>query len=248
MSGIADRLSMLVEINSEDRQIVRANAEDPEKDRKGSCSSMLALQLQFFAVADYSLKGDVASFKAKLSEAAQIRDSMFTRFERGEPIGDSYVTMLSYKALFNALAAGDMEVAKSLAAHMGGRDALEKKHNHPFDYAMGYTLRAFVLKDSEQMQEWSPKFVAACKKTRMTDFSGYAQVFQAILADDTESANEGVKAIVKGHQKQSKGRGVFANTEDEVLCVWGIGMANLARMHGLELKAVPPLIPQDLLG
>ena len=52
---------------------------------------------------------------------------------------------------------------------------------------------------------------------------------------------------VKGHVRQSKGRGVFKDTVDETLCVWGVGMASLARRHGLEVNGVPPLIPQELL-
>lgn len=248
MTGLADCLPMLVEIRRENRQIVRANADDSEKDRNGSCTNMLALDLRFFAVADYLRNGDVESFKAQLSEAAQLRSKLFSRFEHGEPIDGSYITMLSYKALFDALAADDMEVAKLLASHMGGRDALEQEHDHQFDSAMGYTLRAFALNDSVQMQEWAPKLIAACKETAMTDFSGYGQVFQAILSSDSAAANEGMKAVVKGHQKQLKGNGVFANTEDELLCVWGVGMAHLAQLHGLQIEAVPPLIPQDLLA
>lgn len=248
MPGLVDRLPMLVEIRGENRPVVRANASDAEKDKNGSCSSMLALDLRFFGVAEYVLNHNVESFRSQLSEAAQVRDKLFDRFDKGEPVDGSYVTMLAYKSVFDALAAGDLVTAKSLASHMGGRAALEQEHDHPFDYAMGYTLRAFVLSDSERMQEWPTKLLAACGETGMTDFNGYGQVFQAILANDSAAANEGLKVVVKGHQKQSRGKGVLAGTEDEVLCIWGIGMANLAQHHGLQVEAVPPLIPEDLLA
>ena len=81
----------------------------------------------------------------------------------------------------------------------------------------------------------------------MTDFNGYGQVFLAIGANDSAAANEGLRTVVKGHQKQVKGTGVFANTEDEVLCLWGVGMGHLAQLHGLQIEAVPPFIPDDLL-
>jgi len=249
MANFMDRLPMLVDRRSEEseREIVQKNAADPQKDRTGCSSAMLIGDLRFFGVADYLMKGDIESFRKQLSESAQLYDRLFVRFENGEPIDVSYVAMLAYKELFDALAAADMKVAHSLAAHMGGRDAIEKKYDHPFDYAMGYTLRSFVLNDKEQMQEWTPKFIAACNKTSSADFLGYGQVFQAILDNDSAVGNEGMKAIVKGHQKQSKRRGVFADSVDEVLSVWGIGMANLARSHGLQIEAIPPLIPQDLL-
>ncbi|QDT26912.1 hypothetical protein Enr10x_22240 [Gimesia panareensis] len=247
MASIADRLPLLVELRSENREIVRANAADPEKDRNGRCSSMLAIDLRFFAVADFILQHDITSFKTLLSEAARIRTDMFSRFENGEFISDSYLTMIGYKSLFNALAAGDMSGAEQLAAHLGGRDDLERKYDHPFDYTLGYTLRAFVLQDRDQMQEWTPKFVNQCYKSKMKDFLGYGAVFQALLTGDTSGVNAGLASIVQGHQKQSKGRGVFVSTEDELLCIWGLGMANLVRAFGIPSEAIPPLIPRELL-
>lgn len=247
MAKLVDRLPMLVELHSENRHIVRANANDPDKDRNGCCTSMLALDLRFFAIADYYLKHDVDSFKSQLSEAAELRNSLFLRYEKGEAIDDSYVSMLSYKSLFNALAANNRELAKRLALNMGGRDVLEKKYDHPFDYVMGYTLRAFVLNDLDEMKKWLPKLVVACEKSKMTDFTGYARVFQGILEKNSLLANEGFQLLIRGHLRLTKWNRIFANSDDEILCVWGIGMANLAVSHQLQIEAIPPLIPGDLL-
>ena len=112
---------------------------------------------------------------------------------------------------------------------------------------MGYTLRAFVLNDREQMEQWLPRYYMACDETDSADFRGYGDVWRAMLTADSDSANAGFKALVQGHMKQSKGRGVFAGTEAELLCIWGVGLANLARSRGLQVSAVPPLIPADLL-
>ena len=248
MAGLADRLPMLVELLSEDREIVRANAADPKKDWNGSCSSTLASDLRFFAIADYFLKHDIASFQSQLSEAVKIRIEMFVRSDQGEPIDGSYLTMLCYKSLFDALAACDLSRAEQLAAHLGRRAELECEHDHPFDYTLGYTLRAFVLHDQDQMQEWTPKFMDQCHKSKMTDFLGYGAVFQALISRDTAAVNDGLASIVQGHQKQSKGNGIFVSTDDELLCMWGLGMANLARAHGIPSEAVPPLIPRELLS
>ena len=247
MAGLADRLPMLVEIRGENRSVVEANAADPEKDKNGCCSNVFANDLRFFAVADFCLHHDVDSFRSQLSRSAELKLKMFERFENGEPIDGSYVTMLCYTDLFSALAAAELPLAKSLAQHMGERDELEKEHDHPFDYAMGYTLRAFVLDEPEEMREWTPRLAKACTDTNMTDFDGYARLFAAMLVNDTTNADKSLGAIVGGHQRQSRGRGAFVNREDEVLCVWGVGMANLSRSRGLAVKAIPPLIPDDLL-
>ena len=47
---------------------------------------------------------------------------------------------------------------------------------------------------------------------------------------------------------QCKRGGVFKDTEDEALCVWGVGVANLVRHRGLLVDALPPLIPQETAG
>ena len=59
------------------------------------------------------------------------------------------------------------------------------------------------------------------------------------------------------HSARPKGRGgrrtLYAFTEqlrdtpNELLSMWGIGAANLARSKGAPVSAAPPLIPADLL-
>lgn len=247
MAGLADRLPMLVELRSENRHLIRSNAADPQKDRDGSCSGMLALDLRFFGVADYVLRRDVTSFRSQLSESAEIRLRLLQRFEAGEAIDPSYVAMLAYNELFNALAAANTALARSLAQHMGGRDDIEKVHDHPFDHTMGYSLRAVVLDDLTEIQKWLPASSSICQDTGMNDFQGYWQVFEAIATRDAAAADRGLSAVVQGHKRQSKGKGVFVNTEDELLCIWGVGIANLARSRGVCVQAIPPLIPDDLL-
>ena len=50
------------------------------------------------------------------------------------------------------------------------------------------------------------------------------------------------------HVKRSKGGGALRDTPDELISIWGIGAANLARWKGLPVSAAPPLIPADLLN
>ena len=60
------------------------------------------------------------------------------------------------------------------------------------------------------------------------------------------------------HSARPKGRGgrrtlpyafteQLRDTPNELLSVWGIGAANLARSKGAPVSAAPPLIPADLL-
>ena len=244
---VSNRLFMGLEGQREQLQLLRKNARDAALDPIGVSTGVLKDALRFIGIAEFVLYRDVESFKRNLGEAARIKMSLFERHKNGEPIAGSYVSMLSYKSLFDALAVGDMDLAQSLAAHMGGRDAIERKNDRPFDYVFGYALRAFVLNRTEEMTKWSVELAKMCAKLRNADFDGYCNVFEAIMLKDVTLGIHGIQQIATGHFKQSAGPGLFNGTVDEALCVWGVGAANLARARGLPIQAVPPLIPDELL-
>jgi hypothetical protein len=222
------------------------NAQNIKND-SGVSVSALAGSLRFIGIIEYLVYNDINSFRTNLTESVNNYIKLFVRFNSGESISKSYVSMIRYKNLFDALAVGDLKLAKEFAALMGGRDDLEKEHDHPFDYAFGYVLKAFVLNVRPDMERYCQEFSNVCNKGGNTDFAGYAQMFKAILNNDRAEANKAVASIVKGHIKQSKGRGIFKGTGDEMPCMWGIGIVNLARYYALEVNALPPLIPADLL-
>jgi hypothetical protein len=247
MEEFCHRLPVLLTERQEFLPMLRVNAQNIGRDKNGSASASVANSLRFIAVARYILHHDILSFQANLAESARTRLRLFERFDAGEPISKSYVAMLAYKSLFSALAAGDFQLASDLAARMGSRSAIEKEYDHPFDYALGYTLRAFVLADGPEMHKWAKNFSEVCKENANWNFQGYADMFNTMLSADADKANAALMVLVKGHEKESKGNGVFRDSEDEALCVWGIGMANLARSRGTAVAPVPPLVPSDLL-
>jgi len=247
MSETKERFAERLQMEEEDLPFLRANASDEDKNKNGSASNVLAGAVRYLGVANYVLHHDVETFKTHLSEAATYRLKLFERFDQGDPISRSYLSMLSYKALFSALGAGDMDLAKSLASRMGGRDEIEREHDHIFDRTLGYALKAFVLGDKEAMHERAETFSKECEKKGNTYFRGYAHVFDAILEGNSDKANSGFAELISGHRKMCTGRGIFKDSEDEVLCVWGLGLANLAISHGLALNISDPLIPSDLI-
>lgn len=237
-----------IERDPEQLPLLRANAADPKKDEKGFCSGVLALTLRGHGIHMYVVRSDKRAFHSLVHESVEIRLSLFERAKRGEPIDNSYLAMLAYKDLFDALAIGEMHLARKLAGHMGGRDELERSHDHPFDRALGYCLRSFVLGDSDQMRRRLEDFRKQCETKCGRDFRGYATVFRAILHRDSATANKGFAELLEGHRRQSKGNGVFCLSPDLELCVWGLGMASLARRSGLVIEISDPLIPTELIA
>jgi len=247
MSGIIDRLPILFEESMEDLPYLKDNAKNPKKDKNGSASNTLANLIRFIGVSEFLLNQNIEGFRRFLSDAAQIRLSLIERFDKGEAISKSYVSMLSYKSLFNALASGDLGLAKKLASTMGGRDDIEREYDHPFDRALGYALKAIVLNSVEQGEK-AAEFRTVIEESGNIDFIGYADAFEAILNCDAESFMNALQSIVSNHKKQSKGNGVFRDSEDEVLCIWGVGLVNLAKLRGMEIKFDDPLIPVSLVS
>lgn len=242
------RLPALIEMRKKHLGQLRTNQADSAKDLSGSASNSLAASLRFLGVAEYALNKHVRAFKENLSEAALLRKNLFERFEAGEPISPSYVSMLSYKALLDALAASDLRLAKELALRMGGRNDIEREYDHPFDLSFGYALKSFVLEDASGMRTWLDAFKLQCERPENADFKGYVTVLKAILDGSTEKVSAGFVEILQGHRQQSKAGGLFNDTEDEMLCVWGIGLANLSHVRGLPTGPQEALIPSQLLA
>lgn len=226
---------------------LRKNQADSARDKTGTASNSLAGTLRFLAVSEFVLNQDKRTFVENLVEAATLRRNLIERFEAGEDISPSYVSMMSYKSLMDALAAGDVQAAKDIAAKMGGRSSIESEYDRPFDLAFGYALKHIVLSDVDSVGQWLDALEVASKDPENKDFAGYAKMLKAIVDKDVPQANAALSDVVAGHKRQCTGKGLCKDTEDELLCVWGVAVANLARMHGVQVDPIEPLIPRDLL-
>lgn len=245
---IRDRFERLYHESLEDQEWLRQQPKREDYDRTGNATSGEMRDHHFFAIAEYILHGDVTSFRRHLIEAAKLRISLFDRYDAGTLQDDSsYVTMNAQDQLFDVLAAGDFVVAEAFARRLGGRLDIEKENDLPIRWTLGYTLKYCVLNDLDAFQRWLPQLQNACQNRKCQGFEGFAVVFRAILERNLTQADAGMLALADGHRRLSRDHAWFAETEDELLSIWGIGMANLARHRGLNVSAIPPYIPADLL-
>jgi len=244
-----DFMATLLAERLEDLPLSEEAAADPEfRDRNGQNTRILMDDYDFLGKAYYLLNNDISAFQDYMSRVAPLTEKLFQRQAAGDSIDASYLSLLNYKHIFAALAAGEWEQARTLAELVGNWGQRDKEMVHPFDYFFGLTLKHMVLEDKEKSLACLQEFRKICEEKDMQDFLGYCDVFQAILDQDLRAAQDGLQRIATGHEKQGKGRGVFANSvDDQLLCVWGIGMANLCRNRGLSVDGIPPLIPEDLL-
>lgn len=241
-----EHLEVIFEERLEDIPYLRANAENQGIDRNDRAISRLNSALRFLANAEYLLHKDVTKFRANMTEATRLRIQLFERFEAGGAIDKSYVSMMAYKDLFYALATGDGKLSQTLANHMGGREQIEQDFDSPFAIAIGYTLKYLVLADDSSAKPWLEKLKFACKGD-YANFVSLANLLEAILNKNSDAMNAAFPAFLVDYKKECKGRGMFSDSEEEMLSVWGVGLANLARMRGMSFNWENELIPASLL-
>jgi hypothetical protein len=236
-----------------------ANAADKLKDREGTYTNNLGKHHRFLGIAMFLVDRDVSAFRSHLAKSAESKLSHFQRAQAGEPVDGSYLSMLAFNQLFDALAASAFPLAINLATIIGGRADIEQEHDTPFTRAMGYALKETVLDEGGAAVDQLNALVAGPERAldsqeerdpeeglKYTDFRGYASTMQGIRARDERAVNTGLATIAEGHMRQSK-RGRFCDDDDKYLCVWGLALANLARHRGIPVQIKHTLIPTELI-
>lgn len=148
MPGMAQRIGAIMESILAFREEEKSWSSTDTLRTDGVAESYKADDLKRFAVGEYHLRHDIATFRANLAEAATLYIRLFERSSGALPVenvvtevsvdalfapqelaGDAAIdgpddvapwllTMVTYKELFNALASGDRAVAERLAALM----------------------------------------------------------------------------------------------------------------------------------
>ncbi len=227
--------------------IARHNANDKAKDCAGMGTSLLAMHLRGLGILEYLVNDNIEKYQHCLQECATLELSLVHRFESGEPISESFVSILLYQELFTALASSNLELSVRFAHAVGGRKEIEKHHDHPFDRAMGYALKALVLDTADKAERIHTLKFRTQSVKKEANFQGYASVMEAIASKDQQALDSAYPHLLKNHKSHSKAGGTFSNVTDKHLSIWGIGLANLAISRGLTVSIDDPLLPQDLL-
>jgi hypothetical protein len=248
MAGLIGRLEAIAGERQPLVEQAKANLSDAKANRTGAVTSSLAGDLRLLAVAAFALAGDVEKFRLLLRESALLRESLFDRFDAGEPVDESYVSMIAYKNLFDSLACADIDLARRFAAKLGGRLGIEKRHDHKFIRAIGYALKYVVLAPNDHAADAVATFWQECNAKGNSSYAGYAQCMKAVLDAEAASFHQGLEALLRNHKALcSRGR-MFDLTPDEIICTWGLGLTNLAAARGLQVKVDHVYIPRALVN
>ena len=245
MGTMRERLPGLLEDRLELTPITEAKVKDRSKDKDGWCSVSLTYDLIFIGMAEFILNQDVVAFKKNFSEAAQIGCNIIKRYDAGEPIASSFVSVLAGRYVFYALVSGDIELAKTTARLLDGSPEIKKIKDSKFSKALGLALKALVL-ESPDVKKRIDDFVVVMDKDKDKRFAGYADALIAIYDKDDKAFDLAIEKIIIGHRALSKGRSMYSDTDDELMCIWGLGLVNLAKHRGMKVTYTDILIPSEL--
>lgn len=219
-----------------------------QRDNRGLGLLLLESNLKIIAVLQYVVNKDVSSFRQGLSDSASVRIGLFERFNEGVPYDPSCVSMMSYMQLLDGLASNDIGVAKRLAHLMGGRPKIETANSRAFEINIGYALKHVLAGDYLTAHPFIEGLLVACRNRPYLNFSFYPVILRAIVNAEPQTLNTAFDGLIAEHKKESTGHGLFALLPDEHLCVWGVGLANLARWRGLPVDVDDPLLPRELIA
>lgn len=228
----------------EDYEFCKNRLTNLEPEKIGNFRNIFSNNCVRVGVLAYVLEGDVAAFQNYLSKAAEQKLLQFEEFDKGGPVDESYVSMLpAQRNIFRALAASDSDLATKLSNIAGGREEIESKYDNPFQLALGYLIKSFVQGDGENLKR---DRIEGLRSSGEKNISGLILAFEAILANDEMLFDEALEAIVADHMSANTKGGIFDGEMGEVICIYGIGLANHARQRGMKITFDSPYIPKKL--
>tara|TARA_A100000171_G_C2130437_1_gene146303 strand:+ start:410 stop:1168 length:759 start_codon:yes stop_codon:yes gene_type:complete len=240
MYRIIDRIE---EIATDYKQSIPKLLKQEEEHGKGFNNYFLVSEHRLIAVADYLRTGDVALFRSTLKKALSYRLALYEAPENvpEKRFFTKELSELTY--VMDSLAAGDLAFTRRMMAPF--QDLTYKKMTPLMGY-LHFFLSGFLFEMPPHFASVLEEALAYWEK-RLKSYAGYALGFKAIYKKDSGVFVEALKTIMKGHKRLCHPSGEYGNTEDEVIGIWPLGMANLARLKGLDFKFDHPQLPSDLI-
>ena len=240
-----ERLPALRDMQLEDRPWLTARVGHPAYDAKGTATSMAYRSERFMAFAAYRLDGDIEEFRTRLTRSVNLARSLLDRFDAGEPIAPSYVSMGQFTTLLDAFAAGGDALALPVAERLGGRGKLEIDNDMPVIRTFGYALKSITLGGPSQAEDIA-RFRKASETKAGQALAAYGPVLTAIAERRADALGAALPTLVTNHLAQCRGGRMFDLTEDQALFGWGLGLLNLARSKGMAVHFDDPMLPAQL--
>jgi hypothetical protein len=208
---------------------------------RGTKTQSLIDALRFEAVASYVLDRNADGFRSTLAECVALKAMLFEAKRGGEDIVPHAVTFAEYGFVYYGFAAGRPEVARRVALALHG-ETPQAEINY-----VAMALCKLLTGEAPHARHYLAEAVAVCGDEI---FAAYAQGIQSIADSNQGHFAASLRVIASAHERECKTPfSEVVDTEEELLSLWGVGIANLGTYFGLTIPSDfdSPVIPRDLL-
>lgn len=212
-----------------------------------------AVMLSSIGFMEYQFNKDISLFRKFLDKSISIYKYAYFNYINGYPLRKGVsIDIYLLNSIFEALASGLVEPVKELMPYIGiSRKMHEEELNGVLSQKLmsrlGYMLKGTLLGDYKLVEEFLDDYKELCLNDKsFMRFLGYALVLDAANKRDLKAAEFGLNQILKYHRRNSwyHDYGLYNSRKH---CVWGIGVVNICRSFGMDLKSNHEAIPTELL-
>ena len=195
---------------------------------------------RLLAIAAYVLDHDVKGFRDHMGK---VMDYTFKSFEKCKEQGRGvFINSICYLNIFDILSYGDSSLAVKAMEYAEDVDLKKERPLASVKY-INLAFRLLIIGRKAKAEDLDEMVTLHEKKKK--SFMGYALCFKAIYDQDIQAFEEGFKVLMKGYKTSLSS--LIGFQTDETLAMWPLGVVNLARMKGLDVKPEHPLVPQELM-
>jgi hypothetical protein len=207
---------------------------------------MLHYEYRSLAANQFLLDGLVKGFRERLKLSVGFRLDELSVFSKDNPCSG----IIFLPSILDALACGEFSMAKELVE--GSKRKVGKRKPSNF-YSCLYFFIDILLTNSEILKdknirnpalEYLEKVIKH-HQTKQKSFAGLPLMIKAILDRDSQEFQSSLDVFLVGYKKfitksVYDGLGYF-------ICLWGLGLANLALALGMSVSVDHEYLPRELL-
>ena len=195
------------------------------------------------AIAEYCLTKNVSKFRHDL--AMTYRAQWETQNHEMSPVSSEHYPRIA-NGVFHSLAV--LDIGQALIQSEFLSTAIQNLHIplHYNNEAVYFAVIAAVQRNTDVLQKASERLrkgQAFFYRLFDSDPGYWLQYLTGLAENDVSLCNEGIRIYAEEHYYR-----VSQDADSQYyMNVQAIGMANLCRIYGMDVAAIPPIIPEDLL-
>jgi hypothetical protein len=210
--------------------------------KEGSLSSKGSLYTRYrtLAVLEWYLHKDKEKFKDHLKTALRYERERFIEVHKDNP---NIWYHCSGTYIRTALLTGDFSYAKDYGIFVDDHNHKKPSSFEPWGYYILVYLLVGRYKDTLDFN--MTKLKKSYDKKMYEKIRSEYGLFEALVEKDSGKFNQHLEQLATTH----KGKGsLFLDYEDQLLCIDGLALSNLAIGLGMTVTVDHPFVPQALMG